>query len=234
MYTDEKVVVGTSTPPTGAIYCTLNVAGSMKSRALLSVPKNTSSNNVKKITKDYKDKGYIFSKGLYIGNQNLNSIALRSSNISLTDGGLVVKGTSSLQGGMSTGTLHLAGGSITDTTGAISFGNENLTTTGTMTSAQFNMNSDKNLKKDIEELKDEFDDILKLNPVKFKWKEDFSNNTNTQYGLIAQDVQEIYPELVDQDDKSNLTVNYIGFIPLMISHIQNLHKLIKNLYNIKH
>ena len=60
--------------------------------------------------------------------------------IFLTDGGLVVKGTASLNGGVSTGTLHLSGGSITDTTGAISFGNENLTTTGQMTAAQYNMN----------------------------------------------------------------------------------------------
>ena len=82
--------------------------------------------------------------------------------------------------GFTTDTLSIAGGSITDTTGAISFGDENLTTTGTMTSAQFNMNSDKNLKKDIQKLTDDFDNILKLNPVNFKWKEHFSKNTNTQ------------------------------------------------------
>ena len=132
-------------------------------------------------------------------------------------------------GGFTTGTLSLGGGSITDTTGAISFGNENLTTTGTMTSAQFNMNSDKNLKKDIQKLTDDFDNILKLNPVNFKWKEHFSKNTNTQVGFIAQEVEKIYPDLVETDDKFNLTVNYIGFIPLMIVHIQKLHKLINTL-----
>jgi hypothetical protein len=224
MYTDENVVIGTSTPPTGTIYCKLNVTGSMKSRSLLSVPQNTSSNNIKKITKDYKDKGYIFSKGLYIGNQNLNSIALRSNDISLTDGGLVVKGTASLNGGVSTGTLQLAGGSITDTTGAISFGNENLTTTGQMTAAQYNMNSDRNLKEDIEELTDEDDTILKLNPVSFKWKDEFSENKNTQYGLIAQEVEKIYPNLVYKDNNSNLTVNYIGLIPLMLSQMKKMHE----------
>ena len=132
--------------------------------------------------------------------------------------------------GFTTDTLSIAGGSITDTTGAISFGDENLTTTGTMTSAQFNMNSDKNLKKDIQKLTDDFDNILKLNPVNFKWKEHFSKNTNTKLKIfIAQEVEKIYPDLVETDDKSNLTVNYIGLIPHMIIHIQKLHKLINTL-----
>ena len=60
MYTDEKVI-GTETPPTGSLYRKLSIFGSMKSRALLSVPRNTTSNNIK-ITDDYKNKGYIFSK----------------------------------------------------------------------------------------------------------------------------------------------------------------------------
>ena len=229
MYTDEKVVIGTATPPTGTIYCKLNVTGSVKSRSLLIVPRSTSSNNIKKITKDYKDKGYIFSKGLYIGNQNLNSIALRSNNISLTDGGLVVKGTASLEGGASTGTLQLTGGSITDTTGAISFGNENLTTTGQLTAAQYNMNSDRNLKENIEELTDEDGGILNLNPVSFKWKDEFSENKNKQYGLIAQEVEKIYPNLVYKDNNSNLTVNYIGLIPLMLSQMKKMNNIIQKL-----
>ena len=229
MYTDEKVVIGTETPPTGSLYCKLSVFGSMKSRALLSVPENTTSNNVKKITDDYKNKGYMFSKGLYIGNQNLSSIALRSNDISLTDGGLVVKGTASLNGGVSTGTLQLAGGSITDTTGAISFGNENLTTTGQLTAAQYNMNSDRNLKENIEELTDEDETILKLNPVSFKWKDEFSENKNKQYGLIAQEVEKIYPNLVYKDSNSNLTVNYIGLIPLMLSQMKKMNDIIQKL-----
>jgi len=40
----------------------------------------------------------------------------------------------------------LSSGSITDTSGSISFGNENLMTTGQLTAAQYNMNSDRNLK----------------------------------------------------------------------------------------
>ena len=55
-------------------------------------------------------------------------------------------------------------------------GNENLTTTGQLTAAQYNMNSDRNLKENIEELTDEDETILKLSPVSFKWKDEFSEN----------------------------------------------------------
>ena len=59
--------------------------------------------------------------------------------VSLTDGtaswalsGLSGFGTIQANTSMTASTLTIAGGSITDTTGAISFGNENLTTTGTL------------------------------------------------------------------------------------------------------
>jgi hypothetical protein len=229
MYSAENVVIGSSAPPTGTLHNKLQVLGSINARSILSAPSNTTSNNIKKITDDYRNKGYIFSKGLYIGNQNLSSIALRSSDINLSDGGLVVKGPASFISGMTTGTLSIAGGIITDTTGEISFGDENLTTTGQLTAAQYNMNSDRNLKKDIEELTDDFDKFLQLNPVSFKWKNEFSENENTQYGIIAQEVEKIYPNLVDKDTKSNLTVNYIGLIPLMLSHMQKMHAMIQKL-----
>ena len=98
-----------------------------------------------------------------------------------------------------------------------------------MTAIQFNMNSDRNLKKDIEELTDDFDKLLKLNPVSFKWKNNFSENSNIQYGLIAQDVEEVYPNLVEKDQDSNLTVNYIGLIPLMLAHMKKMHELLQKL-----
>ena len=59
----------------------------------------------------------------------------------IVDGTMTVSGTATFQGGINAGSgstignLTLANGSITDSSGAISFGNENLTTTGTMTAA---------------------------------------------------------------------------------------------------
>lgn len=53
--------------------------------------------------------------------------------------------------------------------------------------------------------------------------------TKAKYGVIAQELKEIYPDLVYQDNKGNLTVDYTGLIPIMIKAIQAQQKKIENL-----
>jgi hypothetical protein len=43
------------------------------------------------------------------------------------------------------------------------------------------------------------------------------------FGLIAQDLQKIYPDLVYQNDSGYLSVNYIGLIPILIQSIKELN-----------
>ena len=49
-------------------------------------------------------------------------------------------------------------------------------------------------------------------------------------GLIAHELQEIYPELVngEKDGEQFQSVNYIGLIPILIKEIQELKKEIKS------
>jgi hypothetical protein len=42
------------------------------------------------------------------------------------------------------------------------------------------------------------------------------------YGLIAQEVKEIYPDLVYSDAEGKLSVNYTGLIPLLIESVKEL------------
>ena len=44
----------------------------------------------------------------------------------------------------------------------------------------------------------------------------------THYGLIAQELQAIYPDLVKEGRNGYLTINYLEIIPLLISSIQEL------------
>lgn len=72
--------------------------------------------------------------------------------------------------------------------------------------------------------------IDQLRPVSFKWKA--TNNelpddavdltVGQKYGFIAQEIQQVYPELVRYDDYGNLTVNYIGLIPVLIKSLQEI------------
>ena len=48
----------------------------------------------------------------------------------------------------------------------------------------------------------------------------------TRYGLIAQDVKKIYPALVSSDDNGDLSVDYLGLIPILIRAIQEQEKKI--------
>lgn len=53
--------------------------------------------------------------------------------------------------------------------------------------------------------------------------------TKERYGVIAQDLQKIYPDLVYEDGDGNLGVDYIGLIPIMIKVLQVQQKKIDDL-----
>ena len=90
--------------------------------------------------------------------------------------------------------------------------------------------------------------ILKINPIKYNFKQvevtrtdgdtisvqkafDESNQmfTKTNFGVIAQELQKIYPDLVYEQGDGSLSVNYIGLIPVMIATMQAQQKKIESL-----
>ena len=70
--------------------------------------------------------------------------------------------------------------------------------------------------------------IIALNPVSFNWM-DSSMGTGQQFGLIAQQVQNVFPNLVQKTNPTiftpdgTLVVNYYGLIPPIISAIKELN-----------
>jgi hypothetical protein len=75
--------------------------------------------------------------------------------------------------------------------------------------------SDRRLKKNIQNLMaGQLDKVLKLQGVSFKMIEDAAGRT--ELGLIAQDVQEVFPELVQESSGGTLSLNYTGLIAPMI------------------
>lgn len=45
---------------------------------------------------------------------------------------------------------------------------------------------------------------------------------NSEYGVIAQEVQTEFPELVKEDEQGYLRVDYQGFIPVLLESIKTL------------
>jgi|LauGreDrversion4_2_1035121.scaffolds.fasta_scaffold137812_2 hypothetical protein len=88
--------------------------------------------------------------------------------------------------------------------------------------------SDSSLKKDVKMIDGEnVDNIMNLNPVSFKFKDDI--NSKEHFGFIAQDVEKLYPELVKKTEMGYKTVNYIELIPVLVSKIQDMDEEIKEL-----
>jgi hypothetical protein len=90
--------------------------------------------------------------------------------------------------------------------------------------------SDQRLKQDIVSLDGSsgLAAINALNPVSFYWKPETERSTQQQFGLIAQQVQNVFPNLVVTSSPTILTpdgtfsVNYEGLISPMIRAIQEL------------
>ncbi len=90
----------------------------------------------------------------------------------------------------------------------------------------FDTTSDANLKTNVLKVDNALDVIEKINGVSFKWK----NNGENSMGVIAQDVEKVLPELINNsgDYKS---VNYNGLIAVLIESIKELKEEIKKLKN---
>jgi hypothetical protein len=97
----------------------------------------------------------------------------------------------------------------------------------TFVDAGYYKTSDRRLKKNITNITSTFSQLKKLQGVTYLLKGDSQKTTQPknvlasastkQYGLIAQDVQKVFPELVKQADSSSyLAVDYMGLIPVII------------------
>ena len=76
--------------------------------------------------------------------------------------------------------------------------------------------SDLRLKKNISKIEEKkIKDIFSLNPIHYQFKNNASNKIH--YGFIAQEVEKIYPELIEENISGFKTVNYQEIIPLMLS-----------------
>ncbi|WP_019539792.1 tail fiber domain-containing protein [Proteiniphilum acetatigenes] len=94
--------------------------------------------------------------------------------------------------------------------------------------------SDARLKEDIKPIKSSLELINKLNPVSYKWNDKaFELNSgktkDTDYGLIAQEVEEILPEVVhNMYDGEYKGIDYIKLVPFLIGAIKELKEKIDN------
>ncbi len=101
-----------------------------------------------------------------------------------------------------------------------------ITTTGTMYSAGgFIWTSDGRLKKDILPLTHALDKVQNLNGVAFTWKK----NGNKDIGVIAQNVEQVLPEIVKTSPQGFKGIEYGSMVALLIEAVKEQQKQIEDL-----
>jgi len=107
-------------------------------------------------------------------------------------------------------------------------------TTGTFTSSgdiiAFGSPSDKRLKENIKPIESALSKVSKLQGVTFDWKQsDSILDIKEDIGFIAQDVKEVVPELVRENEDGMLSMRHQGVAPILLEAIKELKAEIEEL-----
>ena len=95
----------------------------------------------------------------------------------------------------------------------------------TLTAPNFILSSDVRLKENIQPINN---DLLDINYKTFNLKTD---ETQVRYGVIAQEIEEKYPEFVNEDEMGYKTVNYIDLLVKEVSYLKNKVKELEDKLN---
>ncbi|ELP94813.1 hypothetical protein EIN_247070 [Entamoeba invadens IP1] len=85
----------------------------------------------------------------------------------------------------------------------------------------FLVRSDMRSKTNITAIKSALESIMSLSGVTYSYKDDLNNR---KYGFIAQEVEKIIPDLVTKDDTGNLSVDYLGVLPVLLESLKQIRR----------
>jgi hypothetical protein len=130
---------------------------------------------------------------------------------------------------MQNGITTSAMGSGIWTSGSIAVGNiTNSTTAGRIDASNDIVaysTSDRRLKDNIINIENSINKLENLNGVKFNWKKeyfDIHGYEGDDVGVIAQEIEEVLPEAIRENETGYLSVRYEKIIPLLIEGIKEL------------
>lgn len=103
---------------------------------------------------------------------------------------------------------------------------DSATFSGDINAANFNSTSDIKFKENIESLVNSISTLNQIRPVSFNWI-----GGNKSYGVIAQELEQIVPELVNEDKYGIKRVSYTPIIALLIDAIKAHEVEIQKLKN---
>lgn len=103
---------------------------------------------------------------------------------------------------------------------------------GTLFANNVDTSSDVRLKDNIKTLDTMLDKLMQIRAVSYIWKDGTDaakaegDNRQTHMGVIAQEIEKIFPDLVktDSDKFAQKSVDYLGLIAPLIKSVQELHE----------
>jgi hypothetical protein len=95
----------------------------------------------------------------------------------------------------------------------------NGTSTGAYTTTGWTHSSDLRLKTNIVPISDVFTNIMKMQGVYYEWKNDTGKR---QIGFIAQDIEILFPEVVDTDENGYKSIAYGQLSAILVEAIKEL------------
>jgi hypothetical protein len=196
---DSAIVGSIGTPYAGELY--IGGIGANSSGLLF-----TSGNTIQPRKNDAADNGNIDLgtsgnrfKDLYLsGAANIRTLAAQRG-----DAGTLIEATSSSGNGSAIINFMSSLASSSNNANCVHYQGttQNINSWKLLGNGTSTWSSDINLKRDIETTRDGYlDDIKQLRVVKYKWKND--PDSQTELGLIAQEVEDIFPSLVTEDKNS--------------------------------
>ena len=184
---------------------------------------------------DGVDKGwkYVYHTGYKPTAADVGALALTGGSCS----GAVFATSFSTAGGVTCTSVSVGSGRVncgsvlaTGTIEAVTFtaGTGGIISAGPITSSgNITAYSDRSLKKDIIDLDSSLETVMKLRPVKYVMKAD--KLEKVQVGFIAQEVQEVIPEVVVEHDDGLLSMDYSRITAHLVKAMQEQQRLIEEL-----
>jgi len=105
-----------------------------------------------------------------------------------------------------------------------------ITTTGDITAANFNSTSDESLKTNVETIENALTKVINMRGVNFDWVDTGKAST----GVIAQEMEEVLPQVVSASENGTKHVAYGNIIGTLIEAIKEQQRQIEELQEIAH
>jgi hypothetical protein len=166
----------------------------------VTVTKNVSAGNVI-VTNSISGNNITATNNVSAGNINTTN-TVSAANISVSDTITVTKN-------VSTGNISVVNTVTTDNV-----------TANLVTAIDVNTTSDVTLKYNLQQIENPIDILEKLTGFQFNWKSDGLKS----YGLSAQDVEKVLPEIVRTREDGFKGINYLNLIAFLVEAVKELKK----------